>query len=79
MKLLLAAAALLALTVAARAECYVSQEDPMSTLTEGKTSIGSGFIWKQGDKTVELTTGAVGTGIIARMASGPDSRKLASA
>ena len=72
MKLLLAAAALLTFTVSARAECYVSQENPMWTLTEGKTSIGYGFIWKQGDDTVELDTGALGTGIIARMASGPD-------
>ena len=69
MKPLLAAAALLTLTATAHADCYVSQEDPMWTITEGKTSTGYGFIWKQGDKTVELSTGAIGTGIVARMAS----------
>ena len=65
----LVVAALLALTVTARAECYVSEEDPMDTLTEGETRLGYGFIWKQGDKTIELSTGGIGTGIIARQAS----------
>jgi hypothetical protein len=74
MKPLLAAALLCVLTLTARAECYVSQEDPMWTLTEGEISIGQGFIWKQGDKTVELSTGGIGTGIIARQASEENGR-----
>ena len=74
MKPLLVAAFLLALSLAARADCYVSRENPMWTLTEGEISIGYGFIWKQGDKTVELSTGAIGTGIIARQASEENGR-----
>jgi hypothetical protein len=69
MKPWLVVAALLALTATAQAECYVSEENPMDTLTEGRTKHGYGFIWKQGGKTIELSTGGIGTGIIARQAS----------
>ena len=69
MKPWLVVAALLALTATARAECYVSEEDPMDTLTEGETKLGYGFIWKQDGKTIELSTGGIGTGIVARQAS----------
>ena len=47
----------------------MSEEDPMDTLTEGETKLGYGFIWKQDGKTIELSTGGIGTGIVARQAS----------
>ena len=66
MKPWLVVAALLALTATARAECYVSEENPMDTLTEGETKLGYGFVWERGGKTIELSTGEIGTGMIAR-------------
>lgn len=52
----------------ADSQCYTSMEDPSWTLTEATFAEGAGFLWKQGDKVTELTVGAIGTGIMARMA-----------
>jgi hypothetical protein len=75
MKPLLIAAALLALIFPAQGECYVSREDPLWTITEGNTSIGYGFVWKQGDKTVELAREDRRSAHIAQQAVEADGRK----
>jgi hypothetical protein len=50
--------------------CYQSAEYPFWTLTEGMTKeYGYGFLWNQGGRIVELSTGSIGTGILASSAT----------
>lgn len=57
---------------AAYNKCFTSEEDPTWTLTEGVTNVGAGLLWKRGQAQTFLTSGAIGTGIMARSATEPD-------
>jgi hypothetical protein len=80
MRLALAVAAILVLTVSAHAadsfECYVSAENPDWTLSEETTKLGRGLIWMQGRKRIELSTGGMGTGTLARAATEEESGEI---
>lgn len=59
-------------TPAAAKECYQLIEDPEWTITINDPGVEPEWLWKQGDRTVEIMTGSAGTGIPVRVAYDSD-------
>lgn len=69
---LIAALFVLAANPALAAECFHHEDHPDWTITINDPGVEPEMVWKQGAKTVELSTAGSGTGIPTRFAMDDD-------